>query len=113
MKKIRATLMPFEVDDAKQALGELGVAGMTVSEVIGLGPQVGHSEYHRGAEYAIDFLPEVCLEVIVPEDLVEKAVMQLSAVARTISRGDGKIFVLPVEYAVRIRTGDRGDAALT
>ena len=113
MKKLQAIIRPFKVDDAKQALGDLNVGGMTVSEVIGLRRPMGHSESYRGAEYAIDFLPEVCLEVIVPDDLVDKAVMQLSEAVRTGSPGDGKIFVLPVEDAVRIRTGDRGDAALT
>lgn len=113
MKKIEAILKPFKLDDAKQALGDLDVAGMTVSEVKGFGRQKGHSEVYRGAEYVIDFLPKVKLEVVVPDNLVEKVVMTLAEVSRTGRLGDGKIFVSPIADAVRIRTGERGDAALT
>ena len=113
MKKIQAIIKPFKLDDAKQALAEIDVVGMTVSEVKGFGRQKGHSELYRGAEYVVDFLPKVQLEVVVPDDLVEKVTLALSEAARTGSIGDGKIFVIPVEAAVRIRTGERGDAALT
>ena len=113
MKKIQAIIKPFKLDDAKQALAEIDVVGMTVSEVKGFGRQKGHSELYRGAEYVVDFLPKVQLEVVVPDDLVEKVTLALSEAARTGSIGDGKIFVIPVEEAVRIRTGERGDAALT
>ena len=112
MKKIQAILKPFKLDDAKQALADLNVVGMTVSEVKGFGRQKGHTELYRGAEYVVDFLPKVQLEVVVPDDLAEKVVMQLGESARTGSIGDGKIFVIPVEDAVRIRTGERGEQAL-
>jgi nitrogen regulatory protein P-II 1 len=113
MKKIQAIIKPFKLDEAKQALADLDVVGMTVSEVKGFGRQKGHSELYRGAEYVVDFLPKVQLEVVVPDDLVEKVTMALTEAAHTGSIGDGKIFVVPVEEAVRIRTGERGDAALT
>ncbi len=113
MKKIQAIIKPFKLDDAKQALAEIDVVGMTVSEVKGFGRQKGHSELYRGAEYVVDFLPKVQLEVVVPDDLVEKVTLALSEATRTGSIGDGKIFVIPVGEAVRIRTGERGDAALT
>jgi len=113
MKKVQAIIKPFKLDDAKTALAEIDVVGMTVSEVKGFGRQKGHSELYRGAEYVVDFLPKVQLEVVVPDDLVEKVTLALSESARTGSIGDGKIFVTNVEEAVRIRTGERGDAALT
>ena len=113
MKKIQAIIKPFKLDDAKQALADLDVVGMTVSEVKGFGRQKGHSELYRGAEYVVDFLPKVQLEVVVPDDLAEKVAMALTEAARTGSIGDGKIFVSPVEDAIRIRTGERGDSALT
>ena len=113
MKKIQAIIKPFKLDEAKQALADLNVVGMTVCEVKGFGRQKGHSELYRGAEYVVDFLPKVQLEVVVPDDLVEKVAMALTESAHTGSIGDGKVFVLPVEEAIRIRTGERGDAALT
>ena len=113
MKKIQAIIKPFKLDDAKQALADLNVVGMTVSEVKGFGRQKGHSELYRGAEYVVDFLPKVQLEVVVPDDLVEKVTMALTESARTGSIGDGKIFVVPVDNAIRIRTGETGDTALT
>ncbi len=113
MKKIQAIIKPFKLDDAKQALADLNVVGMTVSEVKGFGRQKGHSELYRGAEYVVDFLPKVRLEVVVPDDLVEKVTMALAEASRTGSIGDGKIFVAPVDDAIRIRTGERGDSALT
>jgi nitrogen regulatory protein P-II 1 len=113
MKKVEAIIKPFKLDDAKQALGEIGVQGLSVSEVKGFGRQKGHSELYRGAEYVVDFLPKLKLEVVVPDEAVEKVTVALTQAARTGKIGDGKIFVLPVEEAVRIRTGERGDAALT
>jgi nitrogen regulatory protein P-II 1 len=113
MKKIQAIIKPFKLDEAKQALADLDVVGMTVSEVKGFGRQKGHSELYRGAEYVVDFLPKVQVEVVVPDTLVEKVAMALTEAARTGSIGDGKVFVQPVEEAIRIRTGERGDAALT
>ena len=112
MKKIQVIIKPFKLDDVKQALGDLNVVGMTVSEVKGFGRQKGHSELYRGAEYIVDFLPKVNIEVVVPDDLVDKVVHQLAEAARTGSIGDGKIFVMPVEDAIRIRTGESGDSAL-
>ena len=112
MKKIEAIIKPFKLDDAKEALGECGVTGMTVTEVKGFGRQKGHTELYRGAEYVVDFLPKVKIEVVVTDDLAEKAVKALTDAASTGRIGDGKIFVTNVEESVRIRTGERGDAAL-
>lgn len=113
MKKIEAIIKPFKLDDAKQGLAKTGIQGMTVSEVKGFGRQKGHTELYRGAEYAVDFLPKLKLEVVVPDDLAEKVVLALQEACQTGKIGDGKIFVLPVEDAVRIRTGEHGDAAVT
>ena len=113
MKKVEAIIKPFKLDDAKQALGEIGVQGMSVSEVQGFGRQKGHSELYRGAEYVVDFLPKLKLEVVVQDEMVEKVTVALTDACRTGKIGDGKIFVLPVEEAVRIRTGEKGDAALS
>ncbi len=113
MKKLEAIIKPFKLDDAKNALGEIGVQGLTVSEVKGFGRQKGHSELYRGAEYVVEFLPKLKLEVVVPDEMVEKAALALCDAARTGNIGDGKIFVLPIEEAVRIRTGERGEAALS
>jgi len=113
MKKIQAIIKPFKLDEVKQALAELNVVGMTLSEVRGFGRQKGHRELYRGAEYVVDFLPKVQLEVVVPDELVEKVAMAITEASRTGSIGDGKIFIQPVEEAVRIRTGERGDVALT
>lgn len=112
MKKVEAIIKPFKLDDAKQALSEIGVQGLTVSEVRGFGRQKGHSELYRGAEYVVDFLPKLKLEIVVPDEAVEKVTLALSDAARTGKIGDGKIFVLPLDEAVRIRTGERGDGAL-
>lgn len=112
MKKIEAIIKPFKLDDVKEALQEVGLAGMTVTEVKGFGRQKGHTELYRGAEYVIDFLPKVKIEVVVDDGLVEKAVEAIQRAARTDRIGDGKIFVLPVEEAIRIRTGERGSDAL-
>ena len=112
MKKVEAIIKPFKLDEVKEGLSAVGIQGLTVSEVKGFGRQKGHSELYRGAEYVVDFLPKVQLEVVVPDDLAEKVVMQLAEAARTGSIGDGKIFVVPVDDAVRIRTGERGETAL-
>jgi nitrogen regulatory protein P-II 1 len=112
VKKLEAIIKPFKLDEARNALGEIGVTGMTVSEVRGFGRQKGHSELYRGAEYVIEFLPKLKLEIVVPDDLVEKTALALAEATRTGNIGDGKIFIFPIEDAVRIRTGERGEAAL-
>ena len=112
MKKIEAIIKPFKLDEAKEALAAVGVEGITVSEVKGFGRQKGHTELYRGAEYVVDFLPKIKLEVVVPDDLEEKVTGSLLEACRTGRIGDGKIFVSPVSEAVRIRTGDKGDTAL-
>ncbi len=112
MKLITAIIKPFRLDDVRNALAEVGVNGMTVTEVKGFGRQRGHTELYRGAEYVVDFLPKVKIEVAVAEDLVERAVEAITASARTGKVGDGKIFVIDLEQALRIRTGETGDGAL-
>ena len=112
MKKIEAVIKPFKLDDVKDALHEVGVSGITVSEVKGFGRQKGHTELYRGAEYVIDFLPKVKIEVVVEDVLVENVIEAITQAARTGRIGDGKIFVLPLDEAVRIRTGDRGPDAV-
>jgi nitrogen regulatory protein P-II 1 len=112
MKKIEAVIKPFKLDEVKEALHEIGVQGMTVTEVKGFGRQKGHTELYRGAEYVVDFLPKIKLEIAISDDLVEKVVEAIAGAANTGRIGDGKIFVLSIEQAVRIRTGERGDEAL-
>jgi len=112
MKKIEAYVRPFKLDDVKSALMEIGVRGMTVSEVKGFGRQKGHTELYRGSEYHVDFLPKSKLEVFVADDQADAVVDVIVKVAKTGQVGDGKIFILPVEDAIRIRTGESGDAAL-
>jgi nitrogen regulatory protein P-II 1 len=112
VKKIEAVIKPFKLDEVKEALHDLGVSGMTVTEAKGFGRQKGHTELYRGAEYVVDFLPKVKLEVVVPDDLAARVVEAIADAARTGRIGDGKIFVLPVEEAVRIRTGERGADAV-
>ena len=112
MKKIEAIIKPFKLDDVREALTELGVTGMTVSEVKGFGRQRGHTEVYRGAEYAVDFLPKVKIEVVLPDDQIERTVEAIIEVARSGKIGDGKIFVLPVEEVIRIRTGETGETAI-
>ena len=112
MKKIEAVLKPFKLDEVREALSEIGVTGLTVTEVKGFGRQKGHTELYRGAEYVVDFLPKVKVEVILQDDLVERAIEAIVKAARTGKIGDGKIFVTPVEQVVRIRTGESGDAAI-
>ncbi|MBI3625660.1 MAG: P-II family nitrogen regulator [Candidatus Rokubacteria bacterium] len=112
MKKIEAIIKPFKLDDVKEALTELGIVGMTITEVRGFGRQKGHTELYRGSEYTIDFLPKVKVEVVVPDSLVDKVVNTICAAAKTGSIGDGKVFVLPIGETLRIRTGERGEAAI-
>jgi len=112
MKKIEAIIKPFKLDDVKQALQELGIQGMTVGEVKGFGRQKGHTELYRGAEYVVDFLPKVKIEVVVKDDMVQRAVDSISEAAKTGQIGDGKIFVTDVAEALRIRTGETGDDAI-
>jgi nitrogen regulatory protein P-II 2 len=112
MKLITAIIKPFRLDDVRNALAEVGVNGMTVTEVKGFGRQRGHTELYRGAEYVVDFLPKAKVEVAVADDLVERAVEAITAAARTGKVGDGKIFVIDLEQALRIRTGETGDGAL-
>jgi len=112
MKKVEAIIKPFKLDEVKEALTQMGIVGMTVSEVRGFGRQKGHTELYRGSEYSIDFLPKVKVEVVMPEELVDKATDVIIASAKTGFIGDGKIFVTPVDSAVRIRTGERDRDAL-
>ncbi len=112
MKKIEAIIKPFKLDDVKEALTGIGVIGMTVSEVRGFGRQKGHTELYRGGEYTVDFLPKIKVEVVVPDNLVDKVSAVVAAAAKTGNIGDGKIFVQPVDTAVRIRTGERDEGAL-
>ena len=112
MKLIKAIIKPFKLDDVREALSEIGIQGITVSEVKGFGRQKGHTELYRGAEYRVDFLPKVTLETAVSDDDVENVVNAIRESANTGKIGDGKIFVLPIEQAVRIRTGESGDEAL-
>ncbi|MDW7709404.1 MAG: P-II family nitrogen regulator [Deferrisomatales bacterium] len=112
MKKVEAIIKPFKLDEVKEALNELGVHGLTVTEVKGFGRQKGHTEIYRGAEYIVDFLPKVKIEAVMADDLVGKAVEAIEQAARSGKIGDGKVFVLPVEEVVRIRTGERGEEAL-
>ncbi len=112
MKKIEAIIKPFKLDEVKENLGEIGIQGITVTEVKGFGRQKGHTELYRGAEYIVDFLPKVKIEVVTTDDLAWKVVEVIERSVRTGKIGDGKIFVLPVDEAVRIRTGERGGDAL-
>jgi nitrogen regulatory protein P-II 1 len=112
MKKIEAIIKPFKLDEVKTALHEIGISGMTVSELRGFGRQKGHTEVYRGAEYVIDFLPKVKIEVVLDDALAQRAVEAIQAAAKTDKIGDGKIFVTPIEEAVRIRTGERGPDAV-
>ena len=112
MKKIEAIIKPFKLDEVKEALQEAGIQGLTVTEVKGFGRQKGHTELYRGAEYVVDFLPKVKLEVIVEDSLAERVVEAIAAAAQTGRIGDGKIFVSPVEDAIRIRTGESGNDAI-
>jgi nitrogen regulatory protein P-II 1 len=112
MKKIEAVIKPFKLDEVREALAECGVTGLTVTDVKGFGRQKGHTELYRGAEYVVDFLPKVKLEVVVPARLLDQAIEAIIRAARTGKIGDGKIFVTSVEQVIRIRTGETGEAAV-
>ena len=112
MKKIEAVIKPFKLDEVKEALHEVGLQGITVVEAKGFGRQTGHTELYRGAEYVVDFLPKVKIEVVCDDDVVERAVEAIMGAARTGRIGDGKVFISTVEDAIRIRTGERGEEAI-
>ncbi len=112
MKKIEAIIKPFKLDEVKDALNAIGIQGITVTEVKGFGRQKGHTELYRGAEYVVDFLPKVKLEIIAADNLVSKIIETIETTAKTGRIGDGKIFVTPVEEVIRIRTGERGESAI-
>lgn len=112
MKKIEAIIRPFKIDDVREALIEIGIKGMTITEVKGYGRQKGHTEMYRGSEYQIDFLPKMKIEIITPDDQVEKIVSTIIKSAKTGQVGDGKIFIYPVEEVIRVRTEESGEAAL-
>lgn len=112
MKLVSAVIKPFKLDDVREALSEIGVQGITVTEVKGFGRQKGHTELYRGAEYVVDFLPKVRLDAAVSDELVDQVVEAISKAAQTGKIGDGKIFVMPLEQVIRIRTGETGDDAL-
>ncbi len=112
MKKVEAIIKPFKLDDVKESLKEIGIQGLTVTEVKGFGRQKGHTELYRGAEYVIDFLPKIKLDIVVSDDMVTKVIDTIIDSAKTGKIGDGKIFILPMEEVIRIRTGERGDDAL-
>ena len=112
MKKIEAIIKPFKLDDVKEALLDIGITGMTISEVKGHGRQQGHTELYRGAEYIVDFLPKIKLELVVNEADVEKVIETISESARTGKIGDGKIFISPIEKVIRIRTGEEDEEAI-
>jgi nitrogen regulatory protein P-II 1 len=112
MKKLEAIVKPFKLDEVREALSEIGVTGLTVTEVKGFGRQKGHTELYRGAEYTVDFLPKVKIEVVLSDNMVDKAIEAIVKAARTGKIGDGKIFVTSVEHVVRIRTGELNDEAV-
>lgn len=112
MKKIEAVIKPFKLDEVKDALHEIGIKGMTVTEVKGFGRQKGHTELYRGAEYVIEFIPKIKIEVVVPDDMLQKTLSTIQESAKTGKIGDGKIFVYEALDAIRIRTGERGDTSL-
>ena len=112
MKKIEAIIKPFKLDEVKDALNDIGIQGMTVTEVKGFGRQKGHTELYRGAEYVIDFIPKIKIEIVAPDDIADKVVETIQSAAKTGKIGDGKIFVYPMENIVRIRTGETGETAV-
>lgn len=112
MRKVEAIIKPFKLDEVKEALNEIGIQGITVSEVKGFGRQKGHTELYRGAEYVVDFIPKIKMEIIVADDIVAQVVDAIAQAAKTGRIGDGKIFVTPIDEIVRIRTGERGEDAI-
>ena len=112
MKKIPAMIKPFKLDDVREALSSIGIQGMTITEVKGFGRQKGHTEVYRGAEYSVDFLPKIQIDIVVGEHLIEQVVESIIEAARTGKVGDGKIFITPVEEVIRIRTGETGETAV-
>ena len=112
MKKIEAIIKPFKLDDVKEALNDIGIKGMTISEVKGYGRQKGHKEIYRGAEYVVDFIPKIKIEIVVDTDVVNRVVEKIREAANTGKIGDGKIFVFPIEEAIRVRTGETGNDAI-
>jgi len=112
MKKIEAIIKPFKLDDVKEALNEIGIQGMTITEVKGYGRQKGHKEIYRGAEYVVDFIPKIKIEIVIGSEMVEKVITAICDAANTGKLGDGKIFVMPVEQAIRVRTGEMGNDAV-
>ncbi|WP_456395203.1 P-II family nitrogen regulator [Desulfurobacterium sp.] len=112
MKKIEAIIKPFKLEEVKDALTDIGIHGLTVTEVKGFGRQKGHTELYRGAEYVVDFIPKIKIEIVVSDDMAEKVIETIVNTARTGRIGDGKVFVIPVEDIIRIRTGEKGDAAV-
>lgn len=112
MKKIEAIIKPFKLEEVKEALASIGVEGMTITEVKGFGRQKGHTEIYRGSEYTVDFLPKLKMEIVLPDELIDATVATIIQAARTGKIGDGKIFVLPLEQAIRIRTEEKGDQAI-
>lgn len=112
MKKIEAIIKPFKLDDVKEALNEIGIQGMTISEVKGYGRQKGHKEIYRGAEYVVDFIPKIKIEIVVEASITDEVVDKIREAANTGKIGDGKIFVFPVEQAIRVRTGEKGKDAI-
>jgi nitrogen regulatory protein PII len=112
MKKIEAIIKPFKLEEVKDALAEIGVEGMTVTEVKGFGRQKGHTEIYRGSEYTVDFLPKIKVEIVLADDMIERASQAIIGAAKTGKIGDGKIFILPIEQAVRIRTEETGERAV-
>ena len=111
MKKVTAMIKPFKLDDVREALSDIGIQGMTVTEVKGFGRQKGHTEVYRGAEYAVDFLPKIQIDIVLSDDQIERVIEVIIETARTGKVGDGKIFVTPVDQVIRIRTGETGDVA--
>jgi len=112
MKKIEVIIKPFKLEEVKDALNAIGIQGMTISEVKGYGRQKGHKEIYRGAEYMVDFIPKIKVEIIVAQDIVEQVIDAIMSAANTNTIGDGKIFVLPVEQVIRVRTGEKGEEAI-
>ena len=112
MKKIEAIIKPFKLEEVKESLDAIGIRGITVSEVKGFGRQKGHTELYRGAEYVVDFLPKIKIEIVLPDEAVQQAIEAITAAAKTGRIGDGKIFVLPLEEVIRIRTGEKGEEAI-